>query len=298
MTRKRLFCYACGRVTEELVEGKCSSCFFKGVELVRLSEKPKARVCMECLRHLSRGKWQGGRGSVSHALEQAAKSSLEEALPRIDIEALRKDYSFGEVEHVSPKKCYIPYVLRVAGVYKGLEYSEIKKGKVGISLTLCDDCSRRKGGYYEAVLQLRVDGEGLDEDVTAELERIMHDLQVKDSRAFVSDFKTVKKGVDIYVGSMGAARKAAKALADKFGGEIKESPKLVGRSRDGKDLYRVSISLRLSKFKRDDILLRGNRKLQVLEVSRDKITAYDLRKRKKVILSLKNLHRAVVLKEK
>jgi nonsense-mediated mRNA decay protein 3 len=287
--KRRLFCYVCGRETEELIDGKCNACFSREAELVKLPEKLEARVCRECLRYRRKGRWLASRGDLRHAVELAARDALENMLA--GVEALRKDYSLGEVETLSSKKCRMGYVLRVTCLYKGLEHSEVKRGRVEVSLALCDDCSRKRGGYYEAVLQLRRE-EGLDREVKAELDNVLHEF-----RGFVSNLREVKKGADVYMASLGAARKAARALMDRLGGEMKESPKLVGR-KNGRELYRMSISLRLSKFKRGDVLLYGGKKLQVLEVGCGRVKAFDLRGGRKIVLPLKNLRGAVVLSKK
>lgn len=285
--KRRLFCYLCGRITEKLLEGKCAACFSKA-RGVKLPGKLEARVCGECLRYLRRGRWLASRGDLEEAVKLAVENALEEVLA--GVEAAEKDYVLGEVMGASPKKRLVGYELRVTSVYEGLEHSMVKKGRVEVSLALCDDCVRKRGGYYEAVLQLR--GEVLEGEARTELDSVLHEF-----RGFISGFREVKGGVDVYMISLGAARRAARALMDRLGGEMRESPRLVGR-KNGRELYRVSISLRLSRFKKGDVLLWGGRRLQVLEVGRGRVRALELRKGRKISLPLKNLRRAVVLSKK
>ncbi|MFQ5800711.1 MAG: NMD3-related protein, partial [Candidatus Hydrothermarchaeales archaeon] len=102
-------------------------------------------------------------------------------------------------------------------------------------------CSKRAGGYFEAVVQLRTRAL---EGMLKEAYTILNTLYKKDKKAFIAGVSHVKGGVDIKLGST----KAAKALAAHFKthhkAEIKESATLVGR-KEGKDVYRTTILIRV-----------------------------------------------------
>ena len=285
--KRKLFCYVCGRVTDRLIEGKCSRCLLRNVEVLKFPRRVTARMCRECLRYISRGRWVSAE-DPEKSLEMAVESSLEELLPVSDI--VDKEFSFGEAEFISPKKCSLPYEAKVTYVYKGLKHSEVKKGRARVSLVLCEDCARKHGGYYEAILQLRGQ-DGLRSDVLDELDTVLEG--VKES---ISEVRTVKKGVDVYMDSLSQARKAAKALRDRLGGELKESPKLVGMKK-GKAFHRVNISLKFSRFKKGDVLLYDGRELRVLDVGRSRVKVHDLTRGKKLHLPLKALLRAPILRK-
>lgn len=286
--KRRLFCYVCGTVTENLVEGKCPDCLLKDVEVLKLPRRVSARVCRECGRYMNRGRWVYPEESSKGSLELAVRSALDEAIP--DIDFLQKDFSFGDAVFLSPKKCSLPFEVRVAYLYKGLKHSEAKRGEARISLVLCDDCARKHGGYYEAVLQLR-GHDGLGVEVLDALNDLLK--AVEDS---ISEVRRVKKGVDVYMNSLNKARKTSKLIRERFGGELRESPKLVGM-RKGRAFYRVSISLKLSRFKKGDIILYDGRELQVIEVGRSRVRVYDISKGEKLHLPLKALLRAPILRK-
>jgi nonsense-mediated mRNA decay protein 3 len=230
-------------------------------------------------------------------VEFAAKDVLMDSMVLKDVEDVEVNLSLGAVERPNTKKLRIPYIMRVTGVHRGEEYSREKSGKVEVALIICDSCAKRQSRYYEAVLQIR----GVEQD-EEEIKRLtigyLERLRGRDSGAFISDFKIVKNGFDIYLGSRSAGRKASHYLAKKYGGMVKESPKLVGKSRDGRDLYRVNISLRLPRFRADDILSHGSKTLQLRGFKRDKVIAYDLDSRQRSILPLKSLNKADILGRK
>ena len=105
--------------------------------------------------------------------------------------------------------------------------------------------------YYQGILQLR--------DVNEEILGFVQN-QIK-KRSDVAITKTIKyaNGVDLYMTSQKFIRILGKKLKDSFGGELKISAKLHTRNKQGKDLYRVNVLFKLSKYKKGDIaLVRGD----------------------------------------
>jgi nonsense-mediated mRNA decay protein 3 len=133
-------------------------------------------------------------------------------------------------------------LVEVKGKLHGMDYKETKEAEVRITLDLCKDCSRRKGGYYEAILQIRGEVPG---EIQNKVRNMLDSLTKKDRRSFITDVKALKEGVDFYIGSIRAARKVARNLKQEYGGRIRESPKLMGMDKHGKKVYRVTIALRL-----------------------------------------------------
>jgi len=75
--------------------------------------------------------------------------------------------------------------------------------------------------------------------------------------------KKVRGGVDIYIVDMGYAQQIKKRFKKK-GFHVKESPKLVGKKR-GKNIYRVSISIKEPELSVGDFFAYKGRILQVLK---------------------------------
>jgi nonsense-mediated mRNA decay protein 3 len=122
---------------------------------------------------------------------------------------------------------------------------------VRVDRATCDRCSRISGGYYESKVQIRADHRTPDE---AELQRALEivtrtieSAQKADRLAFIAKTIQLREGLDLYVGTVKAAKRIVRALVREMGGSFSDSAKLVGR-RDGKDIYRVTFAVRLPEF--------------------------------------------------
>src|SRR3989344_5948602 len=109
-----------------------------------------------------------------------------------------------------------------------------------------------RSNYFQGILQLR--------DVNDEILSFVYN-QIK-KRSDVAVTRTVKfpNGVDLYITSQKFIRILGKKLKESFGGELKTSSKLHTKNRQGKDLYRVNVLYKPSKYRRGDIIsVRGDR---------------------------------------
>ena len=77
--------------------------------------------------------------------------------------------------------------------------------------------------------------------------RTIESAQKADRLAFIAKTIQLREGLDLYVGTVKAAKRIVRALVREMGGNFSDSSKLVGR-RDGKDIYRVTFVVRLPKF--------------------------------------------------
>lgn len=113
-----------------------------------------------------------------------------------------------------------------------------KEGFYKVKKTICPNCSRKFGGYYEAILQLR----GLSTEVIDFTENRLENISKNDRKAFYK-IESVKNGFDIYIGSKSAAKKVSELVKRNFNLKIIKSYKLVTR-REGRDVHRTVISLK------------------------------------------------------
>jgi len=89
----------------------------------------------------------------------------------------------------------------------------------------------------------------------------------KDRMGFIQDTIEKEEGLDFYMGSTSSARKLAQAIKERFGGTISEAYELVGVDRQtSREVYRTSVSIRIPKFRRGDIV--ADRRGNVYEVER------------------------------
>lgn len=109
----------------------------------------------------------------------------------------------------------------------------------------CPSCTKTSARYFEAVLQVRGERQSL---VPSERE--------------VSDVERSRGGVDYYIKSVSYARKITKQYK-KLGYSVSESEKLFGQ-REGKEVYRVSFSVKPPSYSIGDVLALADGVYQIL----------------------------------
>ncbi|MBN2251256.1 MAG: hypothetical protein JW724_04205 [Candidatus Altiarchaeota archaeon] len=228
-----MICHKCGKNTVKM--GLCPGCFLKDnpIKMKDIS----IPVC-GCGRFFYRADWKQG-------IEKAVKGIVEENI-EADSEIEIKDIL---VEPVFEEK-NIRVNVKVIGACRGEDFTGELTGRIKKENRVCPFCSRIRSSYYEAVLQFRAP---------------VNARRVLDPK-YVMKTGKAPVGFDAYVTSANYAKKLAKDYAKK-GFEIKKSSKLVGK-KDGKDLYRLYISIKPPGFKAGDILEHKGRLLQVLEAGR------------------------------
>jgi nonsense-mediated mRNA decay protein 3 len=139
----------------------------------------------------------------------------------------------------------------------------------------CTSCSRQSGDYYEAVIQLRIEGLAAKDAETelaeenATVMRMTDEYSEFDDKAFITKQSPVKGGIDYYVGSLAMARAIAAKIRSQTGANVNESPSLVGQ-KDGADMYRNSILVKLPTHREGDVVAY-DRKIHVVEESDSKV---------------------------
>jgi len=134
--------------------------------------------------------------------------------------------------------------------------------------------------YYQGILQLRNTTEEILSFVSNQINK----------RSGVAITKTVKfpNGLDLYITSNKFIRILGKKLKDSFGGELKISSKLHTKNKQGKELYRVNVLFRLSRYKKGDIVVIRGDKVRLISIGK-KIFAKDLKTGRKVTIRSKDL---------
>lgn len=138
-----------------------------------------------------------------------------------------------------------------------------------------------RSNYFQGILQLR--------DVNDEILSFVHN-QIK-KRSDVAVTRTVKfpNGVDLYITSQKFIRILGKKLKESFGGELKTSSKLHTKNRQGKDLYRVNVLFRPSKYKKGDVVSVRGESVKLISIGR-KIFARNMKTGKKMKIRGRDLY--------
>ena len=137
--------------------------------------------------------------------------------------------------------------------------------------------------YFQGILQLR----NCNQEVIDFVENQIEKAERKD--VYVSKKVKVIGGVDIYLTSNKFLRSLGKKLKKSFNGELKESEKLFSRNRQTqKNIYRLNVLFRLTKFKKGDIVEFRGRKVKIMNIG-SKVQAKEVETGKRIILKLNEL---------
>jgi nonsense-mediated mRNA decay protein 3 len=135
-------------------------------------------------------------------------------------------------------------------------------------------------GYYEGILQLR--------NPTKELINFVKN-DVKKNDVKIAAQKKVTNGADFYLTSNAYLLKLGKRLQSKFGAELKTSRKLFSRSRQtGKQIWRVTVLIRLPLFKVGDVIRARRKQIKVTEIGK-KLHGIEVETGKKIMFRYEDI---------
>ncbi len=144
---------------------------------------------------------------------------------------------------------------------------------------VCDNCRKADGQYYEGILQIRGNNSSQLKKVLQSIKKKVHKAQPE---VFINRFSEHKNGYDLYLTSKKHLQRIGKSLSQEYGGTLKQSRKLYSRSRQtGKEIYRITLVLRLWDFLPGDIILLDEKPAYVKSISGDSLSAITLHDEKK-----------------
>lgn len=127
--------------------------------------------------------------------------------------------------------------------------------------------------YFQGILQLR--------DINDEINSYVYNQIEKRNDVVITKTQKFPNGVDLYITSQKFIRLLGKKLKESFGGELKISSKLHTKSKEGKEIYRINVLFKSSKYKAGDIVRVRGDDFKLISL-RDKIFARNLKTGKKV----------------
>lgn len=263
-------CPKCGKETPRLFQGRCKTCFLETFTLAEIAPVLHAKMCATCGARNIKNRWVD-EGTLETIVMQTAE------------DALLVHEMAGDIELYIEPRARTPYLYRVhievdAMVLDELFHQDLET-EVRVLRESCDMCSRISGGYFEAIIQIRgsnrIPAEEEKKECIDIANSVLDRLRNKGDRlAFISSSLDIKEGVDLYVGSSNAGRHICKEINSQLGGTFNESASLQGM-RDGKDMYRITFSLRLPEFMPQDIIEHKGRVIEVRKFGKN-ITGIDL----------------------
>jgi nonsense-mediated mRNA decay protein 3 len=167
---------------------------------------------------------------------------------------------------------------------KGLLYNAPVEGTCSVELLWhkeqCDRCNRISGSYYEGIVQVRADGR-LPSTFALQMsagiaQQVEDSLQAGGERlSFIVDMNETREGLDITVGSQHIGTLISQGIIAQLGGRFTTHPKLVGE-KNGRQLYRITYSVRLPRYQKQDVVLSHGRYFEVVRVESNHLKVLDL----------------------
>lgn len=255
------FCYKCGALDKNkgpLIKGLCQDCFVKNHPLIKVPDKVNLSTCGKCGAYFLENEWHDPHKKdeldLLSASEKLVYSKIKvnqmerTGLKQIDIKNV-KEINVKLDSELSPPD--IKVKLSASGKIHEIQESPQKVEKtvkVNVKIITCDVCSRKAGGYYEAILQVRGDATISEEtliEIFNTLEKAYMNEESRNRNEFVTKIEKKHGGLDIYTSSTALARHLADILKEKYNANTDESSKLIGQTSDGREKYRVSIAARI-----------------------------------------------------
>jgi 60S ribosomal export protein NMD3 len=273
-------CPSCG----ERSYGVCERCLARGRTLQAMPSFLSIQVCPTCSDHYFKGRWinEDTNGAVAKAVEEALKIDPDEAAITV------------VSSQISPTIIHAHVEINVSRVGRLHESFDLD---VHVNRVTCDRCSRISGGYYESKVQVRADHRRPER---AELERALEIAnttiglaQKADRLAFIAKTIWLREGLDLYVGTVKAAKRIVRAVLKEMGGTLSDSAKLTGR-RDGKDIYRVTFVIRLPEFPIGAVILSRQHIYEICSTV-STTNAVDLETGHRTALNAEELHTAELI---
>jgi NMD protein affecting ribosome stability and mRNA decay len=263
-------CPKCGNETLKLFQGRCKDCFLENFTLAEIAPVLHAKICASCGARNIKNKWVN-YGDLGDIVIQTAEDALLVHEMAEDIEI-----------YVNPREL-TPHLykvhIEVDAMLLDERFHQELDTEIRILRESCDMCSRISGGYFEAILQIRATNRLPSEEEMKECINIANDvlgrLRSKGDRlAFISHSLDIKEGADLYIGSSNAGRHICKEIVSRLGGSFNESESLQGR-KEGKDVYRITFSLRLPEFMPHDIIEHKGKVIEVKKFGKN-VTGVDI----------------------
>lgn len=264
------FCPKCGKPTEEA--GFCTSCRIGSTPWFTCDNRVKNTECPSCGAVKQVNTWTDSEKTRAEIGPDLAKTAIHfhEDVKKPSIEVIIDDLTINRS--------------RAHMKVRGILYKNPVEGTCTTEIVWhkeqCDRCNRISGSYYEGVVQVRAEGRipsNFETQMAGSIAQEVEDsLQAGGERlSFISDIQPSRDGIDITIGSQHIGQLICQRITAQLGGRYTTHPKLVGE-KNGRQLFRITYSVRLPRFQKSDVVKVKNRFLQVEHVESRYVRAMDL----------------------
>jgi nonsense-mediated mRNA decay protein 3 len=265
------FCPKCGNPSE--TDGLCSQCRIGSTAWFTCDKRVKSTNCPSCGAIKVVNTWTDSVTERADLGPEIAKSAVHfhQDLKKPSIGVTIRDLTLNRS--------------RATLIIRGVLYNKPVEGTCNVEILWhreqCDRCNRISGSYYEGVVQVRAEGRipsTFEIQTAASIAQQIEDtLQAGGERlSFISDMNAIHDGLDIIIGSQHIGLLISKGITAQLGGRYTTHPKLVGE-KNGRQLFRVTYSVRLPRFQKNDAIKVRNRYYEVQRVESSHLQTIDLR---------------------
>jgi len=264
------FCPKCGKPTE--TDGLCAECRIGSTPWFTCDRRVTSITCPSCGAQKAVNTWTDS-GSSREVLGPEIARAAVHLIPDV-----RRPSIGVTITDLSANRS------RAHLIVKGTLYKKPVEGTCSIEIhwhkEQCDRCNRISGSYHEGVVQVRADGRipgPYEIQTAASVAQAVEDaLQAGGERlSFIADVRETRDGLDIIVGSQHIGLLVAQGIVARLGGRYSTHPKLVGE-KNGRQLFRITYSVRLPRYQKNDVVLKGNRYYEVQRVESRHLLVTDL----------------------
>ena len=270
MSIKDFFCPKCGKTSEH--EGLCNQCRIGNTPWFECDKRVKSVGCPSCGAVKQVNTWTDTDLDRALLAPELAKTAVH-FHPDVKKPSM-------EVQVVDNTLNRSTATIRLNGLF----YNTPVEGTCTVELIWhkeqCDRCNRISGSYYEGNVQVRADGRlpsTYELQMAASIAQAVEDsLQAGGERlSFISDMNQTREGLDITVGSQHIGTLISQGITAQLGGRFTTHPKLVGEKK-GRQLYRITYSVRLPRYQKQDIVLTRGRYVEVIRIESSHLMVLDL----------------------
>jgi nonsense-mediated mRNA decay protein 3 len=264
------FCPKCGAPTDQ--PGLCPACRIGSAPWFSCESRVQNTECPSCGAVKTVNTWSDSERTHDEIGPELARSAVrfhkDVKNPTIDV----------AVVDTSPNRSRAELTVR------GIMYKKPVEGTCTVEIIWnkeqCDRCNRISGSYHEGVVQVRAEGRTPStfeiQSAASIAQGIEDSLQSGGERlSFISDMNPIHDGLDIIIGSQHIGLMISQGIVAQLGGRYTTHPKLVGE-KNGRQLYRITYSVRLPRFQKFDVIRSKGRYYEVVRVESRHVRTTDL----------------------
>ncbi len=259
----RRFCPKCGKSVDSLVQTEnglfCQECANESLPPIKIGDRFDFYQCVMCEKASASGvpdSWivisQGDPGN--RLREIILRLFLLKSISKLDVQVdIEVPENLGEGDKCPPFTAFI-MVHSPENEDKSSKFTVFVKP----NYVVCTNCSRRRGHYFTATVQIRGEllSEGpVKEKLLDEIQMYAKDLEEKNDSMFISKVIQERQGFDLQVSTRYMANLLAAYVKKKYGAKLEETKRLMGLGEDGGEVYRHTIAVHLLPYKKNFVIL-------------------------------------------